>query len=240
MSTPIREHPGHKVIKAKRQLEWRFHTLEEDFDDAMALQEPQLEEQERAFHFSRRDQIYEAEKLLHHYLSGYYTFWRQVLTVGHATEDPECRGRIEKLRSQHDENPSARITRGLRMYVQKENVLPLLIYQSDHDDSTPKYAINKNDIQRDGLYDPNFEHYFGEVDGVCIFPFEVIEQNWRLVNSLYSRVIEKLSEHMDDELAEYRDELEELDDAYDRLPYTDILEELLPLNDPLEDDLLED
>lgn len=240
MSTPLRELPGHQALQAMRQLEWRFQTLQEDFQEASAHEEPVLGAHDHTFQFSRRDQLYEAEKILHHYLSGYYTYWRQVMTVGHATGDPECRGRIEGLRSQHDDKPSARITRGLRMYVQKENVLPILLYQSDHDNESPRYAINMTDIQRDGLYDPNWEYYFSSVDGACIFPFKVLESNWNELQSLHSDVQDLVRDQLEEELEEYKDRLEQLEEVSEDVPLTDLMEDILPTEDPLADGLLEE
>lgn len=239
MSTPLRELPGYGVLQAMRRLEWRYETLEDDYQDVMDHSDPSVGEHEWTFQFSRRGELYDAEKLLHHYLSGYYTYWRQVMTVGHATSDQECRGRIEALRDRHDEEPSARITRGLRMYVQKENVLPLLLFQSHHDDTTPKYAINKDDIYRDGLYDPNFDHYFGSVDGVCIYPYDVIEENWGLVTDLHEGVKELIINYMEEELTEYRDRLRVMDNVSDDLP-SHVVDDFLPETDPLADELLEE
>jgi len=240
MSSPIRELPGHAALKAIRRLEWRYQTLNDDYEAAMSIQQPELELHERTFQYSRRDQLYEAERLLHHYFSGYYTYWRQVMTVGHSVGDPECKGRIERLRNQHDDKPGARITRGLRVYVQKENVLPLMVYQSDHDDTAPKYAVSKADIRRDGLYDPSFNHYFGSVDGTCIFPYEVIEANWNLVESLHESVKELVKIQMEVELEEYQSRLEDLEEAAEDVPLTDLMEQILPSEDPLPDVFFQD
>lgn len=240
MSGPIRELPGHATLKAVRRLEWRYQTLKDDYEAAMSIQKPELELHERTFQYSRRDQLYQAERLLHHYLSGYYTYWRQVMTVGHAVDNAECKGRIEHLRNQHDEKSSARITRGLRVYVQKENVLPLMVYQSDHDDTAPKYGITKDDIQRDGLYDPSFEHYFGSIEGMCIFPYEVIERNWNEIKSLHKSVKGLVETQMEEELEEYQSRLEDLDEVSEDIPLTDVMEQLLPSEDPLGDSLFQD
>jgi len=240
MSTPIRELPGHSTLKAWRQLEWRFQTLKEDYQEASSYGEPKLDMHSHTFQYSRRDQIYEAEKLLHHYLSGYYTYWRQVMTVGHATDDMECKGRIKSKRDSHDKKPSSRITRGLRMYVQKENVLPIMLYQSDHEEDTPKYAISLEDVKRSGLYDPSFEHYFNSVDGICIFPYDVIEDNWSELESLHKSVESLLKEHMEIELKEYRDRLQDLEDVSDDLPLSEFMKALLPSEDPMGDSLFTD
>lgn len=236
MSSPLRELPGHQTIKAMHQLEWRYQTLQEEFEEAMSYEDPSIGEHERTFHFSRRDELYEAEKLLHHYLAGYYTYWRQVMTVGHATNDGECRGRIKNEREKHDEQPNARIARGLRMYVQKENVLPILLYQSKHDDTAPKWAISKDDVYRDGLYDPDFEHYFGSVDGQIIFPYEVIEKNWGTVESLHESVKDLVFTHMEDELEEYKERLQTMDEMSQEIPIPPIIDEFLSTADPFSDD----
>lgn len=240
MSNPLRELPAYDTIQAVDQLKWRYHTLKDDYEEAMEYREPELGELTQEFHFNRRDQIYEAEKLLHHYLAGYYTYWRQVMTVANATGDKECMGRIENERNEHDKRPSARITRGLRMYVQKENVLPLLVYQSDHDDTTPKYALNKNDIRREGLYEPSYDHYFGSVDETCIFPYEVIEENWKAVTSLHESVTELIQTHMEEELNEYKKRIQALDDVSEDLEFTSFLEKFLSSSDPLGRDLIDE
>lgn len=162
------------------------------------------------------------------------------MTVGHATDDIECKGRIENKRDTHDDKPSSRITRGLRMYVQKENVLPIMLYQSDHERDTPKYAISLEDIRREGLYDPSFDHYFGSVDGICIFPYDVIEENWSELESLHNSVENLLKQHMETELTEYRDRLQDLEEVSDELPLSEFMKALLPSENPMGDSLFSD
>lgn len=239
MSTPLREFPGREAIQALHQLEWRYHTLKEDYEDAMDHREPPEYGLEFTFQWQRRDHLYEAESRLHHYLAGYYSFWRQVMTVGHKTEDPEITGRIENRRSQHDEEPAARVTRGLRMFVQKENVLPLLLYNSNHDDTTPKFAISLTDIDREGLYDPSFSHYFESVEGKLIFPFEVLESNWSLITELHQSVKDLVRTHMETELEDYRNELEALDEVSAEIVHP-LLQDILPTVGSFDEELFEE
>lgn len=201
---------GKEVIEALQRLEWRLETLEMEFQDVKSLEEPDLGIDKRARRFERRDQLYEAERKLHNYLSGYYSYWRLVMSVGHATGDDECAGRIRSVRNEHDEKDCARIVRGLRMYVQKENVLPLLVYISAHDSSTPKYALNKDELFREDFYEPNFEHYYGSVDGKLIFPFEIIKENMEAVRDLHEDVNSLVETYGDDEIEEYKEQIREL------------------------------
>lgn len=218
MSAPIRGMPGRKAFEALQRLDWRFQTQKDDFQALMDLKHPEFNPHNRRSQFEQRGELYDAERKLHHYLAGYYTYWRLVMTVGHATEKPECAGRIEAAREEHDERPAARIVRGLRLYVQKENILPLLIYMSDHEEHSPRYALNKDELEIGGRgYDRDFDFYYETIDGPILFPFETIEDNWRAIESLHEEVISLVEEHMEDELDEYEERLEGLRDVRDEI-----------------------
>lgn len=233
MPKPTRNMPGRKTFEALEQLDWRFQTQNDDFQSLMDLKDPEFNLQNRRSQFEQRGQLYNAERKLHHYLAGYYTYWRLIMTVGHATEKPECTGRIKAARKEHDKKPAARIVRGLRVYVQKENILPLLIYISDHEGTSPHYALNKNELKIGGNgYDRGFDYYYGTIDEAILFPFQIIEDNWQALESLHNNVISLVEEYMEDELDEYRRRLGDLHEVSDEFLIPGFRDLLLADDDP--------
>jgi hypothetical protein len=87
----------------------------------------------------------------------------------------------------------------------------------------PWYVINKRELRLDDFeyrepqmvididdYDSWFNYYYEGVDGICIYPFGRIQQNWSEIESLRDDIYGLARNNLSDEIEEYVEQLEEL------------------------------
>lgn len=214
--TPLRELPGRRAAEAKQQFNWRFQTLSENFQNLREVQDPSPPVV-RDHQYKRRGQIYEAERRLHNFLSGFYSFYSLVSTVANVcTENPHT-SRIIGVRKQWDNLSSSKVVYGLRIYIQKENVLPLLIKQTNHSEEDPYFVLNKQELHVENKYRGNgLEHHYGHIEGSYIRPFKQIRNNWPAIEALREHVLYLLDKFMGEEIEEYKERLRELRELRDK------------------------
>lgn len=230
MSVNPRELPGREVFESLQKFEWRYQTLKQDLDELRQVNSPEPGSTVSQHRFTVRSNLHEAERRLHHYLSGYYTFKCLTTTLAETSPDPEFGGRVKHRRDQFQTEESTRIILGLRHYVQHHNILPLLVGMSSLTKDGPWYVINKRELKFDDFeyrepqlgidiedYDPWFDYYYEGVDDICIYPFFTIEQNWSEVETLRENIYELARELLSDEIEEYIAQLEELTEVREEL-----------------------
>jgi hypothetical protein len=212
---PLRDLPGREIALTLQRFHWRFETLKEDYDLLMAVRKPRpiLTREAR---YSRRDHVYEAERRLHHYLSGFYSFYSVVTTVANLCSELEHIGRTKNERDQYDQLPSSRVVLGLRTYIQHEDILPLLVKFSEHSDETPLYVLNPEELHMGQGYNEGFEHHYGHLDNPHLRPFAQVEENWPAVIALYEAVRSRIKRYLGEDLQEYEERLEELEEIRDK------------------------
>ena len=223
MSVTIRELPGREIVEALQQFEWRFQTLQSDYQELQEVRNPSPDDSAVQHQYANRNHIHEAERRLHHYLSGYYTFRCLTTTLAESAPDPECEGRIKHRRNQFIDERNSRAVFGMRHYVQHHNILPVLVKMSSLSDGFPKYAINKMELKMgdhdyqvpsmvadEDDYETGFDYYYEFVEDICIYPFEVIAENWGEVESLRDDVYGLVRTHLSEELEEYLEQLQTL------------------------------
>lgn len=216
MAVPLRDLPGRNLIQEIQRFEWRYRTLRDDYVDVLKVKSPP-KHSVRKRQFSNRDHLYEAERRLHHYLSGYYSFYCLVTTIAEATTEPKCGGLIKHQRHKFADFSTTRTVLGLRHYIQHENILPLVIWQSEHSDRSPAYALNKEEIEMGEGYNEGFEYHYGNINGPVVFPFEIIYRNWPVVRVLRERIRHLLKTYHSSELLEYKQRLKEMQERWDEI-----------------------
>lgn len=240
---PLRpqELPGRDVFESLQKFEWRYQTLQSDYQALEEVNSPEPGATVSQHRFTVRSNLHEAERRLHHYLSGYYTFKSLTTTLAENSPDPEFGGRVKNHRDEFATLESSRIILGLRHYVQHHNILPLLVGMSNLTSEGPWYVINKRELRFDdfeyrepqlvvdiGAYDSWFDYYYEEVEGICIYPFSTIRENWAEVEELRDDIYTLAREHLDEEIQEYIQQLEELVEVREELrEEQDIVDELL-------------
>ncbi|WP_148860784.1 hypothetical protein [Natronococcus pandeyae] len=115
------------------------------------------------------------------------------------------------------ELPTSRVVFGLRHYIQHENILPLVIWQSSHSSDSPAYALSKQELQMGEGYHEGFKYHYGTIDGPVIFPFESIRENKPAIEVLRQRVRILIKKYQSDELLEYKERLEEMQVVWDEI-----------------------
>lgn len=241
MSIRPRELPGREVFESLQKFEWRYQTLKTDFEALQEVNSPDPEDTISQHRFTVRSNLHEAERRLHHYLSGFYTFKCLITTLAEDSPNPEFGGRVKNRRDQFATDEDTRIILGLRHYVQHHNILPLLVGISSLTKEGPWYVINKRELKLDsfeyrepqlvtdiGDYDPWFDYYYEGVEGICIYPFYTIQENWTEVEDLRNDIYTLARECLDEEIEEYIEQLEELVEVREELREDhDIVDELL-------------
>ncbi|WP_127341326.1 hypothetical protein [Halorubrum sp. 48-1-W] len=258
MSIRPRELSGREVFESLQKFEWRYQTLKSDLNELKKVNSPEPGGTVSQHRFTVRSNLHDAERKLHHYLSGYYTFRCLITTLAQSSSNPEFTGRVKNRRDEFSTEESTRIILGLRHYVQHHNILPLLIGMSSLTEDGPWYVINKRELRLDDFeyrepqlvldiddYDRWFNYYFEGVDGVCIYPFYIIESNWKEIQLLREDIYELARDLLSEEIEEYiqqlkdlisvREELREKHDSVDELLSAvgkDITPELRELLEP--------
>ena len=223
MSVRPRDLPGRDVLQSLQKFEWRFQTLEQDLENVLASSDPNAGESAIQPRYTNRNELYDAERRLHHYLSGYYTFKSLTTTLAKSAPNPEFAGRVKRRRDHFANNETSRVILGMRHYVQHHNILPIIIKMSSISEERPRYAISKQELEMADFdyripqmtldlshYDDGFNYYFEAVDEVVIYPFMEISRNWEEVESLREDVYELARSHLEEEIEEYVDQLREL------------------------------
>lgn len=225
-----RELPGRDVFESFQKFEWRFETLETDYERLQEVDNPEPDNTVSQHRYTVRSGLHDAERQLHHFLSGLYTLKSLTTTIAEDAPDQEFGGRVKDRRDEFAQNESVRVMLGLRHYVQHHNILPLLIRISAFERSGPQYVINKRELRLDSFeyrepqmvrdveeFDDWFDYYYEGVDGICIFPFEQAESCWVEIEELRDDVYELGRTHLDEEIDEYVEQLSELQDVRQRL-----------------------
>lgn len=224
MSIRPRNHPGREVFEFLQKFEWRFQTLKTDHGILLNSRDPEPDSTVSTHRYAVRSSLHNAERLLHHYLSAYYSFKSLTTTLAENSPNPEFNGRLKDRRDQFALLNSTRAVLGLRHYIQHHNIIPLLIKLSTIREGGPWYVINKRELRLDNFeynqpqmvrdvpeYDDYFNYYFESVDGICIYPFQIIGSNWSDVEALREDIYELARAHLFDEISEYVNQLEELE-----------------------------
>jgi len=255
MISPPRDLPGRDVFESFQKFEWRDETLKADYERLAEVDDPTPDDTVSQHRYTVRSGLHDAERSLHHFLSGLYTFKSLTTTLAADSPNPEFQGRVKDRRDEFALEESTRVMLGLRHYVQHHNILPLLIKMSAFERTGPRYVINKRELRLDSFqyqepqmvrevpdYDDWFDYYYEGVDGICIYPFEQVEACWEEVEELREDIYELGRIHLDEEIDEYierlselqelrermREEYEEIDDILDQVgDITPELEELL-------------
>lgn len=213
--TPIRDLPGRSLIQAINRLSWRFETIKQDYEDLMEIRKPSLFEQERDHRFKKRGQLYEAERRLHHFLSGYYSYQELIETVAETSVENAGRDAVYSKRGTYNQLNQANEIMGLRIYVQHNDILPLLVRNGTHSKESPRFVLNKSELHIDDGYHKGFSHHYGHISERCLYPFRTVEQHWPEIESLHEDVINEIKDKNEQHLQEYESKLSKLEDIRD-------------------------
>lgn len=215
--TPIRELPGRDLIQAIDRLSWRFETLEQDYTNLMEIQDPTLFGEQRTHRFKKRGQLYEAERRLHHFLAGYYSYDQLVETLADTSIEQSGHDAIYGRKGQYDQLDRANEIMGLRIYIQHNDILPLLVRNSEHSEDTPRFALNKSELEMSGddEYYEGFSRHYGHISGTCLYPFQTIDEHWPEFRSFHEDIVDAVKDKNQQHIEEYQSRLEELEEIRD-------------------------
>lgn len=213
--TPIRDLEGRSLIQALNRLSWRFETLEQDYKELMEIKTPSLPENSRNHRYEGRGKLYEAERRLHHFLAGYYTYTEIIETVANASVEESGERAVDSQMGRYSASDESSEIMGLRIYVQHKDILPILIRESSHTEGPPRIAINKEELQMDEGYRSGFDYHYGHIQGNCLYPLQTIKDHWPEIEALHEDIVDTIKTHNEDHLDEYESRLRELKDIRD-------------------------
>ncbi|WP_148680427.1 hypothetical protein [Halovivax ruber] len=120
----------------------------------------------------------------------------------------------------------------------------MLVKNSTFSKSFPRYAINVDDLHMDGNsyrlpqmvidigeHNDGYDYFYESVDDICIYPFEIIAENWDDVVDLRDDVYAIVRMTLQEELDEYVEQIRELKRVREELRdeheiFDDMLQEL--------------
>ena len=210
----IRQHHGREVMEEARKFQWRFTTLQTDYEVLHQIKEMDIPPAtERTQQLRTQGYVFEFERRLHHYLSGLYTLVQQQETlqsgIGESYEDE-----LSEIEGDYRSLETSRTVLGLRHYVQHENVLPLQVRTSEIDKSS-SLVILLRDLHREGRDD--FEAHFGHVEGQYLDPIEWVERDWSNVEDFYRQTLHVIQNQNEEEMEELQKLNQEVDELYDEI-----------------------
>ena len=200
----LQEHHGRVVIESLRKFRWRYTTLSSDCSDLMSLRQRHRnvitdEEQQ----LRERGYLFEVERRLHHYLSGFYTFAQIVKTLRDGVSS-ECDNKIGQRKGSFGDEKSVRLIFGLRHYIQHENVLPVKWRDSSLNDRSEVILLTK-DLHRNEGYKRGFDSHYGHLDEPLFNPFAVVEQSWNHTEQLHEDVVSIIINDAGEDISEYNE-----------------------------------
>lgn len=201
----LQEHHGRAVIRSLRKFRWRYTTLSSDYSDLMSLQQQRgnvVTDEERQLR--EQGYLFEVERKLHHYLSGFYTFTQIVETLRDGVSS-KCDNKIGQRKGSFGNEKSVQLIFGLRHFVQHENVLPVRWRDSFLDDRSGVVILTKDLIRNEG-YKQGFESHYGHLDEPIFSPFAVAERSWSHTEQLHEDVVSIITDDAGADISEY-DEL---------------------------------